>query len=143
MGTDLRVIGQGGRLYCLESADKRGLFQTRPDILVKRGNDIVQIIDTKWKRVSARMDDPKQGVSQADVYQMMAYGRLYGCVRLTLLYPHHDALGSKNGILAPHRINGSDHRLEVATIDVARVNGFGERLRGLCQNEGATASLVG
>ena len=82
--TDLRVVSQGGRLYCLETEDRRGLFQTRPDILVKRDREVVQIIDTKWKRIAARIDDPKQGVSQADVYQMMAYGQLYDCGRLTL-----------------------------------------------------------
>ena len=91
--TDLRIVGQGGRLYCLETEHQRGLFQTRPDILVKRGKEVVQIIDTKWKRIAGLIDDPKQGVSQADVYQLMAYGRLYGCERLTLLYPHHAALG--------------------------------------------------
>ncbi|WP_294533625.1 hypothetical protein [uncultured Rhodoblastus sp.] len=42
-------------------------------------------IDTKWKRISARIDDPKQGVSQGDVYQMMAYAHLYKAPRLTLL----------------------------------------------------------
>jgi hypothetical protein len=36
---------------------------------------------------SSRIDDPKQGVSQADVYQMMAYAQRYLAPRLTLLYP--------------------------------------------------------
>ncbi|WP_442892616.1 5-methylcytosine restriction system specificity protein McrC [Ensifer sp. CCNWLY38] len=47
---DLRVVSQGGRLYCLETEDRRGLFQTRPDILLKRGDTVVQVIDTKWKQ---------------------------------------------------------------------------------------------
>jgi 5-methylcytosine-specific restriction endonuclease McrBC regulatory subunit McrC len=41
------------------------------------------VIDTKWKRISSRIDDPKQGVSQSDVYQMMAYAQLYSAPRLT------------------------------------------------------------
>lgn len=127
--TDLRVVSQGGRLYCLETEDRRGLFQTRPDILIKRGDAIVQVIDTKWKRITARIDDPKQGVSQGDVYQMMAYGRLYGVERLTLLYPHHPALGAADGIVASHRVNDSDHRLETATIDLGASDGFAARLR--------------
>lgn len=53
------------------------------------------MIDTKWKRIASRIDDPKRGVSQADVYQMTAYGRLYGCLRLTLLYPHHAERGEE------------------------------------------------
>jgi 5-methylcytosine-specific restriction enzyme subunit McrC len=86
--TDLRVVSQGGRLYCLETEDQRQVFQTRPDILIKHDDVVLQVIDTKWKRIAARIDDPKGGVSQADVYQMMAYGRLYRCRKLTLLYPH-------------------------------------------------------
>lgn len=131
VGTDLRIVSQGGRFYCLETEKQRGLFQTLPDILVKRGNDVVQIIDTKWKRIARRIDDPKQGVSQADVYQMMAYGRLYGCDRLTLLYPHHAALGQPDGVAASHRINGSDDRLEAATIDVAITHDLSTRLSNI------------
>jgi 5-methylcytosine-specific restriction endonuclease McrBC regulatory subunit McrC len=94
-GNEFSVHPQGGRLYCLEDIDggtKR--FMTKPDILVKRGALVELIIDTKWKRLSARIDDPAQGVSQADVYQMMAYGHIYRCSRLMLLYPHHADLSS-------------------------------------------------
>ncbi|MGR3370470.1 MAG: 5-methylcytosine restriction system specificity protein McrC [Sagittula sp.] len=59
-----------------------GLFQTKPDILIRRGGTVTHVIDTKWKRISSRIDDPKQGVSQADVYQMMAYAQLYLAPRL-------------------------------------------------------------
>jgi 5-methylcytosine-specific restriction enzyme subunit McrC len=129
--TDLRVVSQGGRLYCLETDDRRGLFQTRPDILVKRGEKVVKIIDTKWKRIAARMDNPKQGVSQGDVYQMMAYGQLYKCERLTLLYPHHASMNSGEGVHAAHRVSGCSHRLETATIDIGQGEMFRERLRAI------------
>jgi 5-methylcytosine-specific restriction enzyme subunit McrC len=128
---DLRVVSQGGRLYCLETEDQRRLFQTRPDILMKRGDAVGQVIDTKWKRIAARIDDPKQGVSQADVYQMMAYGRLYQCAHLTLLYPHHVDLHRDEGVLATNMIIGSDHRLETATIDIGRATEIGSRLKRL------------
>jgi 5-methylcytosine-specific restriction enzyme subunit McrC len=127
-GTDLRVVSQGGRLYCLEAEGRDGLFQTKPDILIKRGKDVVQIIDTKWKRISESADDPKQGVSQADVYQMMAYGQLYKCPRLTLLYPHHAGMKQEEGQQWAHSISGRDHWLELTTIDVGRAEGFSERL---------------
>lgn len=130
--TDLCVVSQGGRLYCLETDDRRGLFQTRPDILVKRGDSVVQVIDTKWKRIAARIDDPKQGVSQADVYQMMAYGRLYRCGKLTLLYPHHREAGCEEGLIGDYTINASEHRLELFAIDVARGEDMASRLAGVC-----------
>ncbi len=128
MGTGARVVSQGGRLYCLRNAEERVLFQTRPDILVKRGDVVEQVIDTKWKRVAARVDDAKQGVAQADVYQMMAYARLYACPRVTLLYPHYRELGAAP-LADAYRINlpGCDDRLEVATVDV----GIGDTARQL------------
>lgn len=83
--TELDVVAQGGFAYCLGPwrdgttvvADSH---PTRPDILVKRGNRVVAVLDTKWKH-------PEKGISHADIYQMMAYARLYDCQRLTLLYP--------------------------------------------------------
>jgi 5-methylcytosine-specific restriction enzyme subunit McrC len=131
-GSELSVHPQGGRLYCLEDIDsstKR--FMTKPDILVKRGASVELIIDTKWKRLSARIDDPKQGVSQADVYQMMAYGRIYQCSRLMLLYPHHADLHRSEGVTSSHRVSRCDDRLATATIDISTSQSLLDRLRGL------------
>ncbi|EEF22056.1 conserved hypothetical protein [Ricinus communis] len=61
----------------------------------------------------------------------MAYGRLYGCDRLTLLYPHHAALGPSAGVLGAHRVTESEHRLEMATIDVAASHDLTRSLRAL------------
>jgi 5-methylcytosine-specific restriction enzyme subunit McrC len=130
--TDLRVVSQGGRLYCLETDDRRGLFQTRPDILIKRGDAVMQVIDTKWKRIAARIDDCKRGVSQADVYQMMAYGRLYRCSKLTLLYPHHREAGCEEGLIGDYAVSFSEDRLELFTIDVARRDDIKARLTRAC-----------
>jgi 5-methylcytosine-specific restriction enzyme subunit McrC len=63
-------------------------------------------------------------VSQADVYQMMAYGRLYVCPRLMLLYPHHSALHCDEGIISCHQVVGCQDELTTATVslnDLARV----------------------
>lgn len=131
--SDLSVITQGGRLYCLEteSESPRGLFQTRPDILIKRGNTVLQVIDTKWKRIGLRADDPKQGIAQSDIYQMMAYGRLYHCDRLTLLYPHHTLLGPTDGVVGQYRVTSGEDRLEVASINITRTEGMLSRLATL------------
>jgi 5-methylcytosine-specific restriction enzyme subunit McrC len=128
VGTDLRVVSQGGRLYCLETEERRGVFQTRPDILVKRGSAVMRIVDAKWKRMAARIDDSKQGVSQADVYQMMAYGQLYRCDRLTLLYPHHAALSRQEGVQGVYTVTGTSCELSLATIDIAVPGRSSERL---------------
>lgn len=130
--TDLRVVSQGGRLYCLETEDRRRAFQTRPDILIKRGDVVLQVIDTKWKRIAARIDDPKRGVSQADVYQMMAYGRLYRCGKLSLLYPHHRDSGCDEGLIGDYVVNSSSNRMEFFSIDLAHSDQIKARLAAVC-----------
>lgn len=119
-GTDLRVSAQGGRRDCLFEGET-GRFQTRPDLIIWRGSRIVLIIDTKWKRITPRIDDPKQGVSQADIYQLMAYGQVYDCPDVVLLYPHH-------GELPPEPVRrrysiakrGAQESLSVVTLDVTK-----------------------
>jgi 5-methylcytosine-specific restriction enzyme subunit McrC len=142
-GTDLTVSLQGGRLFCLtaETTD-RGLFQTKPDILIRRAGVVIHVIDTKWKRISSRIDDPKQGVSQGDVYQMMAYAQLYRAPRLTLLYPHHPGLGDDENIHARHRITGHDTILETASIDVSNGTKMLDRIRRLLLVEESAAEHV-
>ena len=142
-GTEYRVTLQGGRLYCLTSLDdERPVFQTKPDILIWRAGQVVHVIDTKWKRMSSQIDDRKQGVSQGDVYQMMAYAQLYGAPRLTLLYPHHPGLGGKELVQARHRITGHENILEMASIDVANGNDMLCRLRSLIFVEEADVTRV-
>jgi 5-methylcytosine-specific restriction enzyme subunit McrC len=119
----LRVETQGGRVFCLIEEGERGRrrFQTRPDIIVreKLGEAAVAIVDTKWKRLSPAVEDAKHGVGQADVYQMMAYGQLYGCSDLVLLYPHHAGLGEAR-FAVDYRIHSSTDRLHLRSVDVAR-----------------------
>lgn len=124
-GTELTVHLQGGRRYCLAELDEdefatgRERFMTKPDIIIRRLGEPVMIIDTKWKRLAPFIDDPKQGVSQGDVYQMMAYGRLYNCPTLMLLYPHHEGLSKSAGITSRHGIVSSQDTLLTATFDLA------------------------
>jgi 5-methylcytosine-specific restriction enzyme subunit McrC len=132
----LRVQRQGGNLYCLKELDggEQPRFQTIPDILVKRGLDILIVIDTKWKRLSTRIEDPKYGVSQADVYQMLAYSRVYGCSRLMLLYPHHAELGGADHFGVRYRVTGSNDQLSISTIDIGVAHGMMERLATLIRS---------
>jgi 5-methylcytosine-specific restriction enzyme subunit McrC len=116
------VQAQGGLLFCLSDEDRkgRGLFQTKPDLLVRdRSGRIISVIDTKWKRLHPRIDDARQGVSQSDVYQMMAYSRIYSCDELVLLYPHHAGLGNNTYRRSfTMRPSETDH-LHFATVDLA------------------------
>ena len=118
------VVEQGGLRHCLfelapDGSPVRPLFQTKPDCLIRKGGQTVLVLDTKWKRLAPAARDPKRGVSQSDVYQLMAYARLYDCARLMLLFPFHPDL-ERDGMLARHRINGEGvaERLDIAALDV-------------------------
>lgn len=137
-GASYRVDAQDRSRHCLREAG-RPYFQTRPDIVIRRNDksgETLAIIDTKWKRLDAdhldegEVDDDgeiversgKGGVSQADVYQLMAYARLYACPRLILLFP---ALpGGESQVVRSFAINPrtsqQDQMLFIATIDVAQ-----------------------
>lgn len=117
-GFDVRL--QGVRDFALvDTASGKARFATKPDISVRAGGETLVILDTKWKRLKGAIDDPKQGVSQADVYQMIAYSHVYRCQRLTLLYPHHAALNAEPGTVSTHFIRGTENsRLSVATISL-------------------------
>ena len=116
-GTGLSVSVQGGHRDCLFQGET-GQFRTRPDLVIRQGPRIVLIIDTKWKRMT-QIDDPKQGVRQSDVYQLLAYSQVYECPDVVLLYPHHGGLQSdpirqRFAVARPDAQKG----LTVATLDV-------------------------
>jgi 5-methylcytosine-specific restriction enzyme subunit McrC len=115
-GSGYRVSAQGGHRDCLFEADT-GRFRTKPDLIIWHGEHPVLVVDTKWKRMAPRIDDPKQGISQTDVYQLMAYSQLYGCRDVMLLYPHHGDLPPEP-ICTRYAIarEGAEETLHVATL---------------------------
>ncbi|OUT09899.1 hypothetical protein B9N66_04980 [Campylobacter concisus] len=58
-------------------------FRLRPDIFLKDKF----IADTKWKIIKTKDD-----ISQADLYQLYAYGKKYNCGKLYLIYPKIDGI---------------------------------------------------
>lgn len=61
-------------------------FRLRPDIFLE-GEFIA---DTKWKIVKSKDD-----ISQADLYQLYAYGKKYNCGKLYLIYPRISGVDQK------------------------------------------------
>jgi 5-methylcytosine-specific restriction enzyme subunit McrC len=111
---------QNPKSYALsEIGTNEPRFMTKPDIVIQSGDTPVMVIDTKWKQLAA-IDDSKRGVSQSDVYQMMAYAQIYRVKHLMLLYPHHKELGKDEGVICDYRITGAEEvRLSIATISLA------------------------
>ncbi len=121
-GRGVEVVEQGGLKYCLgdwalDQDCKGSTFQTRPDIILKQRGKVLAVIDTKWKGLSGDPLNRKKGVSQADVYQLMAYARLYHCQNLMLLYPC--SPGERSGEIKRFGIEGGKEMLSISRIDVA------------------------
>jgi 5-methylcytosine-specific restriction enzyme subunit McrC len=65
------------------------IFQLQPDLLFTHRDGRQWVMDTKWKRVDAAKRSDNYDLSQADFYQLLAYGQRYlgGRGTMALVYP--------------------------------------------------------
>ncbi|WP_243348435.1 McrC family protein [Parabacteroides sp. FAFU027] len=98
--------------------DKR--FGLRPDIVVDSGVYQKKIIDTKWKLLDEFAERKNYNISQADMYQLYAYGKKYTTEsqepRLVLLYPCNPNFTKK----LDHFIYEGDLKLEVIPFNLTK-----------------------
>jgi 5-methylcytosine-specific restriction enzyme subunit McrC len=74
---------------------EKSKFRLRPDIVATNEDNQEQVIfDTKWKLLDETMEKNNYNISQADMYQLYAYGKKYDSnngfstePKLVLLYP--------------------------------------------------------
>jgi 5-methylcytosine-specific restriction enzyme subunit McrC len=67
--------------------DEGKTFKLRPDLYLNIGGKSV-IADTKYKIVYSDEKDPKKGISQNDLYQMLAYAVRFKVDEIILFYPN-------------------------------------------------------
>jgi 5-methylcytosine-specific restriction enzyme subunit McrC len=78
MGLDVKNQDKGKYLV-----EKPNLFALRPDFVINKGKDKEIVADAKYKNISTQKD-----ISQADMYQLYAYGTKYeNTKQLYLIYP--------------------------------------------------------
>jgi 5-methylcytosine-specific restriction enzyme subunit McrC len=69
-------------------------FRLEPDMAIAEDKKFKVILDTKWKLIDQRKSssEEKYKLSQADLYQMFAYGQKYldGSGDIVLIYPKHE-----------------------------------------------------
>jgi len=76
--------------YLVEEPKK---FALKPDIVITHPEELI-VADTKWKILSE--DKTHNGVNQADMYQLYAYGTKYKeCKKLYLIYPKDNDFSEK------------------------------------------------
>lgn len=83
----IKAQSQGKAIYLAQQMPARHhVFRLYPDILFTSvSGKPVLIIDTKYKRL--KRDSRRLGVSEDDMYQMLAYSTRLDCSRTLLLYP--------------------------------------------------------
>ena len=74
------------------ATDEKGReIKMRPDISLLRAETVhpEYILDTKWKRIKRdeHQSNKKFKISGQDMYQMFAYGKIYNCKSVGLIYP--------------------------------------------------------
>ena len=89
-------------------------FQMKHDIILenKTNPGLKIIVDTKYKLRNPNFkSDPKKGISQSDLYQMVSYAFKTGCTNILLLYPNtseepqeYDRYIIDSGFLAKDRV---------------------------------------
>lgn len=105
------------RRYLLVTESGKRKFRLKPDIVLTGLDKNPQIIvDTKWKRLRTDAEDNRNGVSQADLYQMYAYANRYECPDNLLLFPKVPGVTNKGYLLAGH---GLERRLRIGFVDMS------------------------
>lgn len=72
----------------LENENEK-LFELRVDLhltLQKDGQKHIVVADTKWKTLQ-KTQDKKHNISQADLYQLLAYAKYHQAQEVWLIYP--------------------------------------------------------
>lgn len=74
--------------YSMCTHAKEAMFQLKPDMLIEQGKR-KWVLDAKWKRLNENDRQNKYDLSQADFYQLFAYGQRYqdGEGDMVLIYP--------------------------------------------------------
>lgn len=116
----LKLTQERPTRYLLKNQDGEPLFLMKPDLCLSLDGQLVAILDAKWKLLKLAELDRKSAVSQADLYQLLAYGHSYSCKRLALVYPHHIDVQNwqaRHFNFAPHDNTAMAISLQVFNLD--------------------------
>ena len=106
---DWKVYSQYGAKYLFEEPTKK--FRMRPDIVLKKKDGRIIILDTKWKRL-VNNSSVNYNIAQQDMYQMFAYGHKYDCRTIWLIYPRtEDMNGEIQTFISKYKYKDDDNNM--------------------------------
>jgi len=97
---------------------QKKLFQLKPDLHL-RYDDRIIIADTKWKLIDENLPGKKYKISEADIYQMLAYNQTYQKdeiepAEIWLIYPKSEKFNRK----LPDFVFNNGARIKVLPFDI-------------------------
>lgn len=114
-----RIKTQDKSYFLVEHRSEKR-FGLRPDIVLDKDLTRQKVIDTKWKLLDELAERRNYNISQADMYQLYAYGKKYTTPtqepRLILLYPSNQSFTKK----LDEFIYEGDLKLEVVPFDFTK-----------------------
>jgi len=115
-----KIKTQDKSYFLIEEHRNEKRFGLRPDIVINSETTKQKVIDTKWKLLDEFAEKKNYNISQADMYQLYAYGKKYTIPtqepRLILLYPSNPKFTNK----LDHFIYEGDLKLEVVPFDFTK-----------------------
>jgi 5-methylcytosine-specific restriction enzyme subunit McrC len=115
-----KIKTQDKSYFLVEEHRNEKRFGLRPDIVIDNGIVKQKVIDTKWKLLDEFAGRKNYNISQADMYQLYAYGKKYTTLsqepRLVLLYPSNPNFTNK----LDHFVYEGDLKLEVVPFDFTK-----------------------
>jgi 5-methylcytosine-specific restriction enzyme subunit McrC len=113
-----KIKTQDQSYFLVEEHRSEKRFGLRPDLIIENGVTKQKVIDTKWKLLNEFSERKNYNISQADMYQLYAYGKKYTTPtqepRLVLLYPSNPNFTNK----LESFIYEGDLKLEVVPFDL-------------------------
>lgn len=106
--------------------DESKTFGLKPDLILDLGHKKI-IADTKYKMVYADSNDNKKGISQPDLYQMLAYAVRFNITDIKLFYPktilsngdtNHNSIKIKDALADNTSINIEAYKLSIIDKDI-------------------------
>ncbi len=94
-----KIKVQDKSYFLVEKHNGEPKFRLKPDIVIDKESIRKKIVDTKWKLIDQFAEKKNYNISQADMYQLYAYGKKYtsDCIDpcLVLLYPSNPNFSNK------------------------------------------------
>ena len=122
LGHQFRVQTQAVDYLAKTGAIGRDVFQIRNDLLLTdKRTAAITVVDTKYKVRKYDPTDPKTGISQTDLYQMVSYALRRNTRQVVLLYPL--AYGQKPSLVQDFTVTSAlmaepDQPIHIQAVDL-------------------------